>query len=78
MKNSTFTSPRFPNDVLSTEIMSLKLLSSRTPQMIQLRADEIKNLINHKTFKVLPNEYMLNDANMLPGRFVLTIKSTVI
>lgn len=69
--------PRFQDYIFIIVIIPLKVLRSRTPQMVQHRADEIKNLIKLTTFKVLLNEKFPEDANILPGRFVLTIKSTI-
>ena len=36
----------------------------------------MRNLLMRGTFKVILREGIPDDANVLPGRFVLTIKST--
>ena len=44
--------------------------------MTSAKKAEIRNLLKRGTFKVILREDIPNDANVLPGRFVLTIKST--
>lgn len=60
---------RFEYDVLITDIIPLKDPRSRTLQILQARAHEIKNLIKRKHFKVMLKEEIPKDTNILPGRF---------
>lgn len=71
-----FSTPSFESDVFMTEIILQKDERSKTPEMLKARADEIKNLIKRKTFKVILKEELPLNANILPGRFVLALKST--
>ena len=45
--------------------------------MTEAKKQEIKNLLQHGTFKVILQEDIPKDGNVLPGRFVLAIKSSV-
>ncbi len=44
--------------------------------MTAAKRAKIKNLLDRGTFEVVLREDLLLDGNILPGRFVLTIKST--
>lgn len=47
-----------------------------SPKMSVAKKAEIKNLIDRGTFKTILREDITKDGNVLPGRFVLNIKST--
>ena len=74
---SNFTTPTLDSDIFMTEIIPNSDDRASTPEMLEARAEEIRNLIKRKTFKVILKEDLPADANVLPGRFVLALKSTV-
>ena len=44
--------------------------------MDEAKREEIKNLLDRGTFKVIPTEDVPQDGNVLPSKFLLVIKST--
>lgn len=58
-----------------TEIISIKDPRARSREMTQAKKDEIRGLLDRGTFSVLLREEIPQDANVLPGRFILAIKS---
>ena len=58
-----------------TEIIDPKDPRATLPEMTAAMKKEIKNLLDRGTFKVILKEDIPPDGNVLPGRFVLAIKS---
>lgn len=50
---------------------------ARGPEMNEVKKAEICAFLERGTFKVLLREEVSHDANVLPGRFVLSLKSTI-
>ena len=70
-----FASP--PDDeVHLTEIISSGDPRASSSEMSEAKKREIRGLLDRGTFKVILKKDLPRDANVLPGRFVLTIKST--
>ena len=65
-----------PCDVLLTEIITPGDPRSYSPEMTAAKKAEIKSLLDRGTFKVILQEELPPDGHILPGRFVLAIKST--
>ena len=63
------------DDMLLTEVISEKDPRAEHAEMYEARRAEIRNLMERGTFKVIPRESVPPGANVLPGRFVLAIKS---
>lgn len=61
--------------IFSTEVLSSNDPRSKGPRMTDEVKTEVKELIDRKTFKTILKEDIPEDANVLPGRFVLSIKS---
>lgn len=61
---------------MMTEIIHPKDDSFTLPQMTTVKRKEIYNLLSRGTFKVTLREDITPGVNVLPGRFVLAIKST--
>ena len=59
-----------------TEIITRGDPRAYSPEMNAAKKAEIKNLLERGTFKVILKEELPPDGNVLPGRFVLAIKST--
>lgn len=74
----TYKTPTIEDDEFITEIIQSKDPRSHTPEMQETEQDEIINLIKRGTFKVILKKEVPPDANILPGRFVLALKSTVV
>ena len=72
---SDFASPP-ENEFYLTEVLSTRDPRSYSKQMTEAKRQEISNLLKRGTFKVILKEDVPKDANVLPGRFVLSIKST--
>jgi len=72
---SSYGSDDIP-DFFLTEIIHPKDPRVASPSMQAARLKEVRNLINRGTFKIILREDIPKDANVLPGRFVLAIKST--
>lgn len=67
-----------PDDsqVFLTEILDVGDPRVSSKEMNDAKRKEITNLINRGTFKIILKEEIPPDGNVLPGRFVLAIKST--
>ena len=63
-------------DVHLTEILTPAYARTNSRKMSEAKHEEIPNLLNRRTFRVVLREDIPTDANLLPGRFVLSIKST--
>ena len=58
-----------------TEILDRTDPRANSAKMTEAKKKEIKNLLDRGTFKVILKEDIPHDGNILPGRFVLTLKS---
>ena len=74
---TNFMSPSDSDDIFMTEIIPTKDSRSQSPEMMKARREEIANLIKRGTFKIILKEDVPTNANILPGRFVLSLKSTI-
>lgn len=72
-----FRSPSISDDIFVAEIIRQSDPRSRTLEMRDAKQQEIRNLFRRGTFQIVLKEEVPDDANILPGRFVMTIKSTV-
>lgn len=72
-----FSSPDDADEIFATEVVQPKDPRATSSEMLAARQAEIKNLLKRGTFKVVLTEDVPKDANVLPGRFVLAIKSTI-
>lgn len=72
-----FQSPEPFFEILATEILGSNDERCNSKEMKRAKLKEIQNLIKRKTFKAILKEEIPADGNVLTGRFVLTIKSTV-
>lgn len=72
---SYFKSPT-ENDCFLTEIIDPRDPRARSMKMVAAKKDEVRNLLKRGTFKGMLKEDIPPDGNVLPGRFVLSIKST--
>ena len=63
-------------DVFLTEVLSPNDPRASSARMSEAKKAEIKGLLERGTFKVILREEVPPNANVLPGRFVLSIKST--
>ena len=70
----TFNS-QMVNDVYATEVLDNDDPRTKTPEMSEARRTEIKNLLNRGTFKIVSRKDIPPDANVLPDRFVVAIKT---
>ena len=59
-----------------TEIIPLGDPRAYSAEMTAAKKAEIRSLLERKTFKVILKEELPTNGNILPGRFVLAIKST--
>ena len=64
------------NSLFLKELIKDEDPRSKSPEMAKAKCDEIKNLLERGTFKIIFREDILPDGNVLPGRFVPNIKST--
>ena len=64
------------DDVFLTEIITKKDPRPKSKEMTEAKKTEIRNLLKRGTFKVVLKEDVPPDGNVLPGRFVLALKST--
>ena len=65
-----------PHDVHLTEVLKPNDPRASSFRMMKAKGEEIKGLLDRGTFKVVLREEILPNGNVLPGRFVLSIKST--
>lgn len=65
-----------PCDVLRTEIVTQGDPRAQSWEMTAAKKAEIKSLLDRQTFKLILREELLSDGNILPGCFVMAIKST--
>ena len=70
-----FGSPQ-EQEFFLTEIIENSDPRANSKEMENAKAKEIRNLLSRGTFKVILKEDIPPDGNVLPGRFVLAIKST--
>ena len=63
-------------DIYLTEVLNRDDPRGHSKQMEEAKREEIKNLLDRGTFKIILTEDVPQDGNVLPGRFVLAIKST--
>lgn len=70
-----FASPQ-DDDVYLTEVIPNKDDRAYSKAMTEAKRHQIKNLLDRGTFKVILREEIPKHANVLPGRFVLALKST--
>jgi len=77
---SYFREPKTNHDALTdsypTEVLLKSDPRSKSPKMSDAIKKEVRGLFERNTFKVILREEVPTDANVLPGRFVLAIKST--
>lgn len=72
-----FTSPADDdNSVFLTEVLDPTDPRTSSIQMTTAKRAEIRGLLERGTFRIILREEVPPDANVLPGRFVLAIKST--
>ena len=62
-------------NVFMAEVINENDPRSSFPQMTEAKRQEIRGLLERGAFKVILREEIPPDANVLPGRFVLAIKS---
>lgn len=74
---SKFTSPNLSDDIYLTEILHPTDPRASSPEMTEAKKKEIKELLRRGTFKVILKQDVPPDGNVLPGRFVLSIKSKI-
>ena len=70
-----FESPK-DDDVYMTDIIPNRNVRARFDEMTEAKRQDIMNRLERGTFKVILHENIPRDANVLPGRFVLALKST--
>jgi len=75
-KFDNFATPPEDESVYMTEIIDVNDPRSCSKKMDDAKRSEIRNLLQRGTFKVILREELPPDGNILPGRFVLAIKST--
>jgi len=63
-------------DCHQTEVLLKSDPRAKSPEMSEAIKKEVHGLFEKGTFKVILREEVPNDGNVLPGRFVLAIKST--
>lgn len=74
---SWYSSPNADaEDIYLTEVLDREDPREHSKQMDEAKREEINNLLDRRTFKVILTEDVPQDGNVLPGRFVLAIKST--
>ena len=74
---SHFASPGDEDDCVHlTEVIHSKDPRATSRDMSQAKRDEIRGFLDRGTFSVILREEVPPDGNVLPGRFVLAIKST--
>ena len=64
------------DDVFLTEVLSPNDPRASSARMREAKKTEIKGLLERGTFKVIFREEVPLDGNVLPGRFIPTIKTT--
>lgn len=62
--------------IFLTEVLDPRDERTSLPEMTEAKKTEIRSLLDRGTFKVILKEDIPPDGNVLPGRFVLAIKST--
>ena len=65
-----------PNDVHLTEVLKPNYPRASSFRMTKAKGAEIMGLLDRRTFKVVLREEIPPNGHVLPGRFVLSIKST--
>ena len=73
---SAFRSTDDESDIHLTEILQSDDPRTRSAEMSEAKRREIKGLLDRGTFKIILREDIPTDGNVLPGRFVLAVKST--
>ena len=73
---SAFRSTIDENDIHLTEILQSDDPRKSSAEMSEAKRREIKGLLDPGTFKIILREDIPPDGNVLPGRFVLAVKST--
>lgn len=73
---STLRGEHSHEDVYLTEVIRDKDPRSSSKEMPEAKRREIRGLLERGTFKVILREDIPEDGNVLPGRFVPSIKST--
>ncbi len=63
--------------IFLTEVFDSNDVRCTSPEMKKAKLEEIHNLIKRGTFKAILKEDVPKDGNVLPGRFVLAIKSSI-
>lgn len=63
-------------DTFATEVLDRGDPRANSPKMVEAKRAEIPNLLKRGTFKIVLKEGVPQDTNVLPGRFVLAVKST--
>lgn len=71
-----FNSPVIAGDIFLTETLAQKDIRCSTSEILQTRRTEIGSLIQCGTSCVLLKEDVPANENILPGGFVLSLKST--
>ena len=64
------------NDIYLTEIIDLQYPRADSLDMTEAKEKEIRSLLESGTFTVILKQDIPSNANILPGRFVLAIKTT--
>lgn len=72
-----FSSPSLNCDIHLTEILHPTDLRASSPEMNEAKKAKIKGLLKRGTFKIILKRDVPKNGNILPGRFVLAIKSLV-
>lgn len=65
-----------PNEVLLTEFLTSNDPRASSPRMTEAKGAEIKGLLERGTFKAILRKEIPPNRNVLPGRFVIGLKST--
>lgn len=72
-----FRSPDEEDWIHLTEVLDPDDDRAIGKEMDDAKKNEIKNLLEKGTFKVILKEEIPHDGNVLPGRFILVIKSSI-
>ena len=73
---SAFKSTDEQDDIHLTEILQGDDPRASSTEMSEAKRKEIKGLLDRGTFRIILGEDIPPDGNVLPGRFVLAVKST--
>lgn len=63
--------------VFETEVLHPTDVRAIFPEMAEAKHQELRNLLFRGTFQVISKEDILSDANVLPGRFLQSVKSSL-